>query len=61
MFRSNWFDFEAWQGAGLAISSTTSVEAVKMYDAVVSQVSSIVINFFLFAKTLLIFLYDFIP
>ncbi|KAH9397455.1 Tetratricopeptide repeat protein 38 [Tyrophagus putrescentiae] len=37
MFRSNWFDFEAWQGAGLAISSTTSVEAVKMYDAVVSQ------------------------
>ena len=50
MFRSNWFDFEAWQGAGLAISSTTSVEAVKMYDAVVSQVSSTVINFFYLLK-----------
>lgn len=43
MFRTQWQDFEAWKGSGLPISSTSSVEAVKMYDAVVSQVSVVVI------------------
>ena len=57
MYRSNWFGFDEWKGQGLPISSTASSEAVKLYDAAVTQVCvfgflKIVIQFFLLVHSL---------
>lgn len=38
MYRSNWLSFEEWKDQGMPILGTTSTEAVKLYDAALTQV-----------------------
>ncbi|KAI2796188.1 Tetratricopeptide repeat protein 38 [Blomia tropicalis] len=37
MYRSNWLSFEEWKDQGMPILGTTSTEAVKLYDAALTQ------------------------